>query len=235
MNTFSFFTPELSPPLATAARLLCDSGCKAAMDASEATHILLPVPTKEPERFQVYFSDRRKTVIGGNLPGNISARAIDLLVQPDYLAKNADITADCTETLLRQKLPCSLSSCNILIIGWGRIGVCLCRKLSTYCPRITVSTKDPRKAAICKALGYGAISRDVTETHLRGFRVIVNTAPADEPLKTDYSRRDAIILDLASTPGLTGSRVIPARGLPGKMEPEESGKLIAATILDLVN
>ena len=45
---------------------------------------------------------------------------------------------------------------------------------------------------------------------------------------------NAIKIDLASVPGMNGDDVIIARGLPGKEAPESSGKLIADTILRLV-
>ena len=40
-------------------------------------------------------------------------------------------------------------------------------------------------------------------------------------------------IELASTPGMAGDGIIPARGLPGKMAPAESGKLIAETFIRL--
>ena len=44
---------------------------------------------------------------------------------------------------------------------------------------------------------------------------------------------DAIVLELASKPGITAPSVIDARGLPGKLAPAESGKLIAETVIRL--
>ena len=40
-------------------------------------------------------------------------------------------------------------------------------------------------------------------------------------------------IDLASKPGMGGENVIVARGLPGKMQPEQSGQLIAETFMRL--
>lgn len=41
-------------------------------------------------------------------------------------------------------------------------------------------------------------------------------------------------IDLASKPGIGGTDVLWARGLPGKFAPESAGKLIAQTILRLL-
>lgn len=66
------------------------------------------------------------------------------------------------------------------------------------------------------------------------FRVIFNTVPA--PLlsasKTD-TLPECLLLDLASVPGLSGSRVVPARGLPGLLAPESAGELIGRTVIRL--
>ena len=234
MKACSFYLPEPTPALNAAAAHLTARGYTIVKDPHIASHILLPVPTKEPEKFQRFFHCSGNVIIGGNLPGDLPCRSVDLMKNGDYVAKNAEITADCAETLIRSKLPCSLSSCEILIIGWGRIGICLCQKLKRYCPYITVSTGDPQKAAICRALGYRAIARENTEKQLPYYRVIVNTAPADVPFSATGCRKDSLILELASTPGITGETVISAKGLPGKMEPETSGKLIAATVLTLM-
>ena len=45
---------------------------------------------------------------------------------------------------------------------------------------------------------------------------------------------NALKIDLASKPGIGGSDVIWARGLPGKDAPESSGELIAKTIIRLM-
>ena len=47
------------------------------------------------------------------------------------------------------------------------------------------------------------------------------------------TKADAVAVELASTPGMAGDNIISALGLPGKMAPESSGKLIAETFLRL--
>ena len=49
----------------------------------------------------------------------------------------------------------------------------------------------------------------------------------------EHCRPGCVKLELASSPGMEGSDIIQARGLPGKMAPESSGKLIARTVLRL--
>ena len=70
------------------------------------------------------------------------------------------------------------------------------------------------------------------DTISQQFQVILNTVPA-MILPNLSARDDAVILELASSPGMAGQNIISARGLPGIMAPEESGKLIADTFMRL--
>ena len=59
---------------------------------------------------------------------------------------------------------------------------------------------------------------------------IINTIPTMVlPKVSDH----CVAIELASKPGMDGDHIISARGLPGKMRPEESGKLIAETFIRL--
>ena len=62
------------------------------------------------------------------------------------------------------------------------------------------------------------------------FDIIINTAPAPV-MDQQEARPDALLVDLASIKGITGDRVIWARGLPNKDAPDASGILIAKTAL----
>ena len=93
---------------------------------------------------------------------------------------------------------------------------------------VTVAVRKEKDRAMAQALGYG-----VTDLNggLSRYRIIFNTAPA--PVFTEAQLPNCIKIDRASKKGLAGDDVIWARGLPGKMLPESSGRLIAKTILRL--
>ena len=96
---------------------------------------------------------------------------------------------------------------------------------------VTVTCRKAEDRCILRALGYAAKDpADLSDT-LQQYRVIFNTAPAEVLREVP---RDIIKIDLASKPGILGSDVIQARGLPGKMAPESSGKLIARTVIRLI-
>ena len=173
-------------------------------------------------------------LIGGNL-GNLGNHpTIDLLTDPDYTAKNADLTARCALRLGAGRLDCVFTELPILILGWGRIGKCLARLLRALDAEVWVYARKERDRAMLRALGYHALPVSPEEADLGRFRLIYNTAPAPmlSKAKTDNLHR-CILMDLASSPGMDGPGVISARGLPGLLAPESSGVLIADTLTRL--
>ena len=177
------------------------------------------------------------TVAGGNLqdPALESYQTIDLLQDPLYLAENAQITAHCAVKVALQQLPITLFGCSVLVIGWGRIGKCLASLLRQMGAYVTVAARKETDRAMILALGYDAMEIGQRNYSLIGYQVIFNTVPV-MVLPADslpYCRPDCILIDLASKPGIAGNRVIWARGLPGKLAPESSGKLMAKSILRL--
>ena len=219
----TIFPMDRSPALSFAVRALEKAGISVGNELSQATHLLLPIPTKD-----VNFADLpdRVTVIGGNLPTIPEQfRKIDLLKEEQYLAENAHLTADCALRLLGERLGVAFRGCPILVIGWGRIGKCLASMLKALEADVTVAARKPSDLGLLAALGYKAVA--VSDIRPEQYRAIINTAPA-LILAQDG---DYIQIDLASQQGLAGETVIWARGLPGKMLPESSGALIAQAVL----
>lgn len=206
----------------------------------EATHLILPVPSFEPDGgvrgggdiLQILsLLPKNITVIGGNLdrPELESYKKIDLLKDPYYTAENAAITAHCAVKLAMHKLPATFDGQSVLVIGWGRIGKCLARLLAALGAKVTVAARKEADRSILLALGYGAVDTENIDT--APYRVVFNTVPV---MTVPFCFGNALKIDLASKPGIGGSDVIWARGLPGKDAPESSGELIAKTIIRLM-
>lgn len=172
-------------------------------------------------------------VFGGNLSSRVPDRlqATDLLQDPMFLAKNADITARCALRLACSHLEETLLGLPVLILGWGRIGKCLARHLKNLGAEVTVFARKEADRALLNALGYHSIDRKEIPDVLPHYRVIFNTAPAPVLSSADTEGlSDCLLIDLASTPGIEHSQAIRARGLPGKMAPISAGNLIAKTV-----
>lgn len=222
-----------------AAQYLSGLGLSVTIAPSPAvTHLLLPVPyiPTDDAELGVLLSTLpvNITVSGGNLPGSIpdGYRRIDFLQDARYLAENAALTAKCTAELAETRLDSSLDGRPVLILGWGRIGKCLGKLLREMGADVTIAARKESDRAMIHALGsHDADIADISAL-LSRFPLIVNTIPA-AILSEAETRPGCIIIDLASIPGITGKNVIHARGLPGRMAPAASGKLIAETFIRL--
>lgn len=216
--------------------------------APDVTHLLLPIPSFEadgrirgggiPEHILADLPEGI-AVIGGNLcvPSLHNYVTIDLLRDPQYIAENAAITADCAIAVARGQMPCIWRECPVLVIGWGRIGKCLASQLRAMGAKVTVAARKETDRAIAKALGHQAESLPSLDGMLQQYRVIFNTVPAAVLSKEQCKKcaPECIKIELASQPGIDDSRVISALGLPAKLAPESSGKLIADTVIRLLH
>lgn len=235
-------TAGITPALTYASQQLHAAGI-ATTDSFrwDVEHLLLDVPSfrpgsPDPDTVMAALP-RNITVWGGNLdhPSLDGYRCIDLLKDESYLSENAAITADCTISLIRSKITDPISSHNILIIGWGRIGKFLASKLKDAGCAVTVSARSKSDQCMLKALGHEGVDTTRIAEHLLQYDIIINTAPASVLTEADLEGCDPCLkIDLASIKGIAGDDVVWARGLPGKYAPERSGKLIAETFLRIL-
>lgn len=248
MSKLIFYPINNSSVLCAASEALKQKGYGVVNQPCESvTHLLLPVPTFDDRDNVKGGGDldgilaklpRSVTVIGGNLPSDrfIGYKTIDLLKDATYLADNAAITAYCAVRLAMMELPVMLRGCNVLIIGWGRIGRCLAALLWALEADVTIAARGEDQRAMAHALGYQTEDTLLLGENLNKYRLIVNTAPAPvlSEDQVSHCRDNCLKIDLASKPGIAGKHVIWARGLPGKDAPESSGKLIAKTTIRLI-
>lgn len=206
--------------------------------SSSVTHLLLPVPSLEPDGLMKGGGSLEDTlqklpadvrILGGNLP-DTGRQGYDLLQDPEYVAENAFLTAHCALRLILERLPFPLRGQEVLVIGWGRIGKCLAALLKGMEAHVTVAARKETDRAMLRALGYGTCP--VEGLQPEGYQVIVNTVPA---MVLPQCPAKCLKIDLASKPGIGGSDVLWARGLPGKYAPEASGNLIARTVQKYLN
>lgn len=204
----------------------------------DVTHVLLPVPSfSAGDEYLAHLLTKlpdELIISGGNLHSPLleGYRTVDFLQDPYYLAENAAITADCAIEILNKRMDGEPNRKRALIIGWGRIGKCLGRKLNRLGAEVTIAARKPSDLAMIRALGCRSVAISDAADEMSRYDMILNTVPVllfpDIPAK-----QNAVILELASKPGITGKNIIDGRGLPGKMAPVRSGKLIAETFIRL--
>ncbi len=176
---------------------------------------------------------RDTVIIGGKLdhPELDGFRTLDLLLDEQYAAENAYLTAEAALDVALPYLDITLRNCPVLILGWGRIGKCLARILRALDASVTVAARKETDRAALQSLGYQTADSTDLPT-LRPYRLIFNTVPSLIVSREQMAKCHpaCVKIDLASRPGMDDGDVIIARGLPGIHFPESSGKLIADTI-----
>ena len=225
-----------SDAVRSAAQYLADAGLPLTYKpAPDISHVLLPVPSfGNGEGYLAHLlTDLPADAIisGGFLDTPLlqGYQTIDFLKDPYYLAENAAITASCAIRMLDR---ISLKGSRVLIVGWGRIGKCLCRLLDAEGADLSVAVRKYADRAMIRALGWRGISIEDARQELHHYDAILNTVP--EMVLPDMDvKANAVILELASKSGMSGGHIINARGLPAKMAPEATGRLIAKTFVRL--
>lgn len=204
----------------------------------DAAHVLLPVPSfSSGDGYLAHIlADLPDDVVisGGNLHSELlrGYRTVDFLKDPYYLAENAAITARCALRIVEKELKKSAEGCNVLIVGWGRIGKCLGQLLNKSKAKVTIAVRKDTDRAMIQALGSRSISIADAAKELMHYDVIINTVP-EMVLPNMVTQPGCIALELASQPGMSGMNLIDGRGLPGKLAPRESGNLIVRTFTRL--
>lgn len=241
MNDRVYYIAGGSQALQTAAAELVKRGLTVAtVPSPSVTHLLLGVPCRmEKQELKALLKQLPKDVriFGGFLDREELAgyRCFDLLKDEGYLAQNAAITAHCALRLVLDQLPVTAEHCPVLILGWGRIGKCLAQLLKALGAEVVIAVRNDAQRAMIRALGYEGETLPFPDYILPRFRAVFNTVPA--PLLDEntmkHCRTGCVKIELASSRGMEGTDIIEARGLPGRMAPESSGKLIAQTVLRL--
>ena len=234
MSPTSICCPIQSGAMGYAVHYLQDGGYQVnQLPEAGCEHLLLPVPSfpQGDDYLKPILKElpANVTVYGGflHVPPLIGYRRVDFLTDPYYLARNAALTAECAIEIMENILGQDVSGHRVLILGWGRIGKCLGKLLQEKGVPVTISARKDTDLALLDALGYHAIPlRDLKPES----EFIINTIPA---MVLPNVPKHCCAIELASKPGMDGDHIISARGLPGKMRPEESGKLIAETFIRL--
>lgn len=206
--------------------------------APDVSHLLLPVPSfSAGDVYLAHYLNRLPEdviITGGNLDSPLLSgyRTVDFLQDPYYLAANAAITADCAMEYICNHFPGGLPGRTALVIGWGRIGKCLGKLLEQQGAQTAVAARKPADLAMIQALGHRAVPVSDLANCVDRFDMILNTVP-NMVLPDLQAKPGSLVMELASKPGISGENIVPARGLPGKMAPKQSGKLIAETFIRL--
>lgn len=154
---------------------------------------------------------------------------------------NAVPTAEGAISIAMNNLKTTIFGSKCAITGYGRIGRVLSKSLKSLGADVKVFSRSESSLAWAEVEGYTSLNISQMEKHVSDLNIIFNTVP-DVVINRkviDNMTSDAIIIDLASSPGgveldyakQKNRKVIFAHSLPGKVAPETAGNIISDTVL----
>ncbi|NLL17437.1 MAG: dipicolinate synthase subunit DpsA [Clostridia bacterium] len=150
---------------------------------------------------------------------------------------NSIPTAEGAIAIAIQETSITLHGAQMLIVGFGRIGMTLARMLKGIGAHVAVVARKTVDLARAEEQGYLAFDYQTVFPVLSQIDVVFNTVPYPV-IREEYLKRlksDTILIELASSPGgfdlagaeRLGLKVIKAMGLPGKTAPLTAGKILS--------
>lgn len=156
---------------------------------------------------------------------------------------NAIPTAEGCLALLMTDRRTTLWGSPVLLLGYGRVGQAVGRRLLALGAAVTAVDRDPARRAAALADGCRALATDCLSEAADGADTVVNTVPApllDGPVLARLAP-GARVIELAGhgaadpdAAARLGVRRIPAPGLPGKYAPDTAGRFIARAVLSIL-
>lgn len=128
---------------------------------------------------------------------------IDIMKIEEVAILNTIATAEGTIEVIISNTDKILHKSNVLILGFGRVGKILARKLDGLSANVTCAVRNPEDLAWIKSYGYKAININYISENLLKYDIIINTVPHMilSKEKLEYVKKDCLLIDLASKPG----------------------------------
>ncbi len=169
---------------------------------------------------------------------------IRLMELDEVAILNSIPTAEGAIAMAMERTDITLHGSTCVVMGLGRCGLTLGRMLSGIGANVRVFARKPADLARISEMGLQPYGLDHLEDALTDADIIFNTIPA--PIMTadvlTHVPRSCVIVDIASAPGGTDFRYAEKRGinailapsLPGIVAPKTAGRIIAQTIVRMI-
>lgn len=209
---------------------------------SEADPVINEKLLKQTKSDCVIYTGTAKTYL--RQLAHLCGRELIVLFERDDVAiANSIPTAEAALQIAMEHTPHTIHGANVLIIGFGRIGMTIAHLFQKVGASVTVAARKQADIARIRQLHMEAVHIDDLTDAVVGKSICVNTVPVvvlTEKVIQNL-RRDGLIIDLASKPGGTdfdvaerlGIQAIHALGLPGKVAPKTAGIILGETIAAL--
>ena len=192
-----------------------------------------------------------KILIAGSISPEIYDMANDEYIEIIDIMKREELAVLNTISTAEGAIEIAISNTNkilhgseVLILGFGRIGKVLARKMAGLSSKVTCAARKDEDLAWIRAYGHQAININSLGKNLSQYDIIINTVPHlilnEERLQ--HVRNDCLLIDLASNPGGIDKKsakdkqlkLVWALALPGKVAPVTTAEFIKDTIYNIL-
>ena len=219
--------------------------------SSNGKTINMPFSDKEVTIREMMHVINAKVLIAGGITPDVYEMAndeyieiIDIMKREELAVLNTIATAEGTIQIAIENTNKIIHGSEVLILGFGRIGKVLARKLAGLSAKVTCAARKDEDLAWIQAYGHNSTNINTIGENLKQYDIIINTVPHiilnEERLK--YVKNDCLLIDLASNPGGIDKKAVKdnqlkfvwALSLPGKVAPTTSAEFIKDTIYNII-
>ena len=219
--------------------------------SSNGNTINMPFSDKEITIREMMHNINAKVLIAGSILPEVYEMAndeyieiIDIMKREELAVLNTIATAEGTIQVAIENTNRILHGSEVLILGFGRIGKVLARKLAGLSVKVTCAARKDEDLAWIQAYGHKATNINSIGENLKLYDIIINTVPHIilTEQKLEYVKKETLLIDLASNPGGIDKKAIKDRNLkfvwalslPGKVAPTTSAEFIKNTIYNIL-
>lgn len=169
---------------------------------------------------------------------------IDIMKREELAVLNTIATAEGTIQIAIENTNRILHGSEVLILGFGRIGKVLARKLAGLSAKVTCAARKDEDLAWIQAYGHKATNINTIGENLKKYDLIINTVPHMilNEQRLENVKQECLLIDLASNPGGIDKKAVKdkklkfvwALSLPGKVAPLTSAEFIKDTINNII-
>lgn len=216
--------------------------------SGDGEYINTPFSNKKISVKELLDNLKNKILIAGSISNEIisssNTQIIDIMKREELAILNSISTAEGTIQIIIENTNKILHGSNVLILGFGRIGKVLAKKLQGLSACVTCAARKNEDLAWIKSYGYKETNINLIGKNLSEYDIIINTVPqiilTEEKLK--YINQDSLLIDLASKPGGIDPKAVLnqnlkyiwALALPGKVAPVTTAEIIKDTLYNIL-
>ena len=219
--------------------------------SSDGVNINTPFSNKKTSIRELMHNLNAKILIAGTIAPEVYDLAndeyieiIDIMKREELAVLNTIATAEGAIEIAINNTNKIIHGSEILILGFGRIGKVLARKLAGLSAKVTCAARKDEDIAWIRAYGHNVTNINTLGQNLGNYDIIMNTVPhmilTEERL--NYVKKDCLLIDLASNPGGIDKKsakekelkLIWALALPGKVAPTTTAEFLKDTIYNVL-